>query len=199
MAVTDIFHPYKLDVNKFHAAADVKLTDARTSNTEMKKCEHSGCKGKPQEINPSTFLYAIWREIPSLSKSSAESQALRVYQQPESMPLLSLKFKASTDAYIAHCTKTHPWVSFNYGRKSVILNEQMTVPTLLASFATLNLSSYVEVLRFVYRRNMTINFLTWSSWFASMFVEKLYQTNGSSDTNNMKETTCEIKTMRVLK
>ena len=44
MVVTDIFHPYKLDVNKFHAAADVKLTDAQTSNTEMKNCEISGCK-----------------------------------------------------------------------------------------------------------------------------------------------------------
>jgi hypothetical protein len=42
--VTDIFHPYKLDVNKFHAAVDVKLTDGRTSNTEMKNCEFSGCK-----------------------------------------------------------------------------------------------------------------------------------------------------------
>jgi len=42
--VTDIFHPYKLDVNKFHAATDVKLRDARTSNTEMKNCEISGCK-----------------------------------------------------------------------------------------------------------------------------------------------------------
>ena len=43
MVLTYIFHSYKLDVNKFHAAADVKLTDARTSNTEMKNCEFSGC------------------------------------------------------------------------------------------------------------------------------------------------------------
>jgi len=44
MVVTDIFHPYKFDVNKFHAATEVKLTDAQTSNTEMKNCEISGCK-----------------------------------------------------------------------------------------------------------------------------------------------------------
>ena len=44
MVVTDIFHPYKLDVNKFHVPADAKLTHARTSNTEMKKSEFSGYK-----------------------------------------------------------------------------------------------------------------------------------------------------------
>jgi hypothetical protein len=56
MVVTYIFHPYKLDVNKFHAAADVKLTDARTSNTEMKNWEFSGCNLSPKKSILPHFL-----------------------------------------------------------------------------------------------------------------------------------------------
>jgi hypothetical protein len=76
-----------------------------------------------------------YRETPSLSTSSAASQTWRVYLQPESMPLRSLTFENSTDAYMAHFTKTQPWVSFEQGRKIVLLNEQMII---LASFVPLN-------------------------------------------------------------
>jgi hypothetical protein len=36
MALLTFFTRYKLDVNIFHAAPNVRLTDTQTSNTEMK-------------------------------------------------------------------------------------------------------------------------------------------------------------------
>jgi hypothetical protein len=70
------FTRYKLDVNIFHAAPNVKLTDTQTSNTEMKNWEFSGWA---LSLKKSILLsLPCWlTEISSLSSSSAVSQALR--------------------------------------------------------------------------------------------------------------------------